>query len=201
MSPCSSPATHSEVDWHETDTPVQPTAVMVQLPTPDVPGSVEVRTSPSESTATQRSVPAQDKASMPTAPSMSETVQAEAPPVGSVDVRTSPVTVTATQRLALGHDSPEISLGTPYLGTGFTAVTVQESDSAETADAEPGTSRIAANAIPVSATALRLCAVLTFGTVMPIESRQPACRLKIATKRVASVPVEGPPSHRRKRVV
>src|ERR1700683_2246486 len=109
MSPCSSPATHSEVDWHETDTPVQPTAVMVQLPTPDVPGSVEVRTSPSESTATQRSVPAQDKASMPTAPSTSETVQAEAPPVGSVDVRTSPVTVTATQRFALGHDSPDIS--------------------------------------------------------------------------------------------
>jgi hypothetical protein len=167
------------------DTPVQPTGVIVQLPTPDMPGSLEVRTSPSESTATQRSVPGQDKASMPTAPSTSEAAQAEAPPAGSVAVRTSPVTVTATQRLAFGHDSAEISLGTPYLGTGFTAVTAHERDSAEAADAEPGINRIAENAIAVSATALRLRALLTFGTVMPIGGGHALCKLKIATKRLA----------------
>ena len=69
---------------------------------------------------------------------MSETVQEEAPPVGFVDVKTSPVTVTATQRFVLGHDSLEISLGTPYFGTGCTAVTAQERAWGEAAEAEPG---------------------------------------------------------------
>src|SRR5580704_16477157 len=108
MSPCSSPARHSVIDSHEMDTPVHPTGVIVQPPTPEVPGSVDVKMSPRASTAMHRLVVGHDTASMPTAPSTSDSFQADTPPDGSVEVRTSPVTVTATHRLVAGHDSPEI---------------------------------------------------------------------------------------------
>ncbi len=104
------------------DTPVQPTGVIVQPPTPDVPGSVEVKMSPLASSATHRLVVGHDTASMPTAPSTSDSFHADTPPEGLVEDRMSPVTVTATHRLVAGHDSPEISLGTPYVGTGCTGV-------------------------------------------------------------------------------
>ena len=127
MFPFSSPARHSVVDSHEMDTPVQPTGAIAQRPTPEVPGSVEVKMFPPASSATHKVVLGHDTASIPMSPSTSDSFQTEAPPDGSVEVKMSPLWVTATQRFAPGHDSPEISLGTPYSGTGCTDVSDQVS--------------------------------------------------------------------------
>jgi hypothetical protein len=81
------------------------------------------------------------------------------------------------------QDSPDISPGTPYFGTGFTAVSDQARDLAEAADAEPETSRMVANATAVIATALRLRAVPTIRTVIPIQRGWQLREHEIATKR------------------